>query len=82
MLHDIKRPHDKFFYVDMGSPSYFLGGGKKILYQFSKNYHFIVYTYFCNFPLPMYSAVSILSNNLQKVNQIIFFNEFFFKCLR
>ena len=29
-----------------------------------KKYHFIVYTYFCKFLLPMYSAVYVLSKNL------------------
>ena len=53
----------KNFYGDMGSPSNFLGVGQKNYVNFQKS-HFIVYTYFCNFPLPRYSAVSILSNNL------------------
>ena len=34
-----------------------------------------MYTYFGNFPLPRYSAVSILNNNLYTVNQIILFYE-------
>ena len=38
----ISKDHNKdFFYGDMGSPSYFLGGGKNFLWQFSKTYHFI-----------------------------------------
>ena len=65
-----------YFYGNMDSPSYFLGeGAKKMYVNFKKNYRFIVYTYFCNLSLPMYSVVFILSNNLQKANQIIFFYE-------
>ena len=49
--------------VWLGAPPRIFSGAKNEA-NFFKNYHFIVQTYFCEFSLPKYSAVSILGNHL------------------
>ena len=55
----------KTFLYRYGLHFIFFGRGPKNFYvKLKKKNHFIVYTYFCNFLIPRYSAVSILSTKL------------------